>query len=54
MIKCADYVIDLSLEGGEKGGEIVVQGPPDEIIKSKKSHTARYLKRYLWTSSLIP
>lgn len=41
--KCADYVIDLGLEGGE----IVVQGLPEEIIKSKKSHTAKYLKRYL-------
>ncbi len=47
MIKCADHVIDLGPEGGEKGGEIVIQGPPEEIIKSKKSHTARYLKRYL-------
>jgi len=47
VIKCADYVIDLGLEGGEKGGEIVVEGPPEEIAKSRKSHTARYLKKYL-------
>jgi len=47
MIKCADYVIDLGPDGGEKGGEIVVQGLPEDIIKSKKSHTARYLKKYL-------
>jgi excinuclease ABC subunit A len=47
MIKCADHVIDLGPDGGEKGGEIVVQGPPEEIIKSKKSYTARYLKKYL-------
>jgi excinuclease ABC subunit A len=47
VIKCADHVIDLGLEGGEKGGEIVVQGPPEEIIKSRKSHPARYLKKYL-------
>jgi len=47
MIKCADHVIDLGLEGGEQGGEIVVQGKPEDIIKSKKSHTAKYLKRYL-------
>lgn len=47
MIKCADHVIDLGPEGGEKGGEIVIQGPPEEITKSKKSHTAKYLKRYL-------
>lgn len=47
MIKCADYIIDLGPEGGDKGGEIVAQGPPEEIIKSNKSHTARYLKKYL-------
>jgi excinuclease ABC subunit A len=47
VVKCADYVIDLGLEGGEKGGEIVVEGPPEEIAKSRKSHTARYLKKYL-------
>ena len=47
VIKCADHIIDLGPEGGEKGGEIVAQGPPEEIIKSKKSHTALYLKKYL-------
>jgi excinuclease ABC subunit A len=47
VIKCADHIIDLGPEGGEKGGEIVAQGPPEEIIKSKKSHTSRYLKKYL-------
>jgi excinuclease ABC subunit A len=47
MIKCADHILDLGPEGGEKGGEIVAQGPPEEIIKSKRSHTARYLKQYL-------
>lgn len=47
VVKCADHVIDLGPEGGEKGGEILTQGPPEEIIKSKKSHTARYLKKYL-------
>ncbi|KKN16706.1 hypothetical protein LCGC14_0973270, partial [marine sediment metagenome] len=47
VIKCADHIIDLGPEGGDKGGEIVAQGPPEEIIKSKKSHTSRYLKKYL-------
>jgi len=37
----------LGPEGGEKGGEIVAQGPPEEIIKSKKSLTAHYLKKYI-------
>jgi excinuclease ABC subunit A len=47
MIKCADHILDLGPEGGERGGEIVAQGSPEEIIKSKKSHTARYLQKYL-------
>jgi excinuclease ABC subunit A len=47
MIKCADHIIDLGPEGGDQGGEIVVQGPPEIAIQSKKSHTARYLKEYI-------
>jgi len=47
MIKCADHIIDLGPEGGDKGGRIVAQGPPEKIIQSKESHTARYLKKYL-------
>lgn len=47
MIKCADHIVDLGPEGGEKGGRIVAQGPPEEIIRSKKSHTGLYLKKYL-------
>lgn len=47
MIKCADYIIDLGPEGGDNGGEIIAQGPPEEITKSNRSHTARYLKKYI-------
>ena len=47
MIKCADHIIDLGPEGGERGGQIVALGTPEEIILSKTSHTARYLKSYL-------
>ncbi len=47
VIKCADYIIDLGPEGGEQGGKVVAQGTPEEIIKFKRSHTARYLKKYL-------
>lgn len=47
MIKCADHIIDLGPEGGDGGGWIVAQGPPEKIIQSKESHTARYLKKYL-------
>ncbi len=51
MIKCADHIIDLGPEGGDRGGEIVVQGPPESAIRSQKSHTARYLKNYLAAKS---
>jgi excinuclease ABC subunit A len=47
MIKCADHIIDLGPEGGERGGRIVAQGSPETVIRSKRSHTARYLKEYL-------
>ena len=47
LIKCADHIIDLGLEGGEKGGELLAYGTPEEIIKSKTSHTAKYLKEKL-------
>ena len=47
MIKCADFVIDLGPEGGERGGKIVAQGTPEQIIQSKSSHTARFLKIHL-------
>ena len=47
LIKCADYIIDLGLEGGTKGGELIVQGTPEEVIKNKTSHTAKYLKEKL-------
>lgn len=47
VIKSADYIIDLGPEGGNAGGKIVVEGKPEEIIKSKTSYTAKYLKNYL-------
>jgi len=43
MIKCADYVIDLGLEGGEKGGSIIAKGTPEEIAKCKESCTGSAL-----------
>jgi excinuclease ABC subunit A len=43
VIKVSDYIIDLGPEGGEKGGRIVVQGTPEEIVRSKQSRTAKYL-----------
>lgn len=47
VIKSVDYIIDLGPEGGEKGGEIVVMGSPEEIIKNQKSYTSQFLKKYL-------
>ena len=44
IIKCADHIIDLGLEGGEKGGKIIVQGTPEEVAANKESITAIYLK----------
>jgi len=51
VIKCADYVIDLGPEGGERGGTIVTEGSPEEILGSRKSYTAKYLKKYLYHDS---
>ena len=47
VIKVADHIIDLGPEGGEKGGMIVAEGRPEKVVKSKKSHTARFLKSEL-------
>ena len=47
VIKLADYIIDVGLEGGKGGGEILCKGTPEEIIKNKKSYTARFLKKEL-------
>ena len=44
LIKCADYIIDLGKEGGKKGGNLVFQGTPEELILQKESFTAPYLK----------
>ncbi|MFA6534071.1 MAG: excinuclease ABC subunit UvrA [Patescibacteria group bacterium] len=47
VIKCADWVIDLGPEGGDRGGEIVAQGLPEDIAKEKRSFTGQYLKGVL-------
>ena len=47
VIKMSDYIIDLGPEGGDAGGEVVAQGSPEEIIKNKKSYTAKYLRTKL-------
>ncbi|MDT0644016.1 excinuclease ABC subunit UvrA [Zunongwangia sp. F363] len=47
LVKCADHVIDLGPEGGQKGGNLVAEGTPEEIVKNKNSYTAKYLKEKL-------
>ncbi len=47
MIKCADWIIDLGPEGGERGGELVAAGPPEEIINVSASQTGKYLRTVL-------
>ena len=47
VIKSADYIIDMGPEGGEKGGQIICNGTPEEIVKCKESFTGEYLKREL-------
>jgi excinuclease ABC subunit A len=47
VIKCADAIIDLGPEAGEGGGKVVAEGTPEEVAKSRSSHTGRFLKKYL-------
>ena len=47
MIKCADYLIDLGPEGGDKGGTLIKAGTPEEICKCEKSYTGKYLSKML-------
>ena len=47
VIKLADYIIDIGPEGGKGGGQLIAKGTPEEVAKSKKSYTAKYLKKEL-------
>lgn len=47
VIKVVDHIIDLGPEGGDKGGNIVFEGTPEEIVKCKKSYTGKFLEKYL-------
>ncbi len=47
LIKCADHIIDLGLEGGKNGGHIIAEGKPEDIIKNSNSYTGQYLKEKL-------
>ena len=47
VIKCADYIVDLGPEGGDKGGSLLFEGSPEDILSVKKSYTGQYLKKEL-------
>ncbi len=47
LIKTADYIIDLGPEGGEKGGQVIAVGSPEQIVKNEQSYTGKFLKKYL-------
>jgi excinuclease ABC subunit A len=47
VVKCADHVLDIGPEGGEKGGYLVACGTPEEITQCKQSYTGRFLKEKL-------
>ncbi len=47
IIKTADYIIDLGPEGGEKGGQIIAVGTPEQITRNDQSYTGKFLKKYL-------
>jgi len=51
VIRGADYVIDLGPDAGNKGGKVVFEGSPEDMMKSKKSLTGQYLKRYIESMS---
>ena len=47
VIRCADWIIDLGPEGGDRGGKIIAEGTPEQVAKVKKSYTGKYLKQVL-------
>lgn len=47
VIKLADHIIDIGMEGGKKGGQVLCKGTPEDIIKNKKSYTAKFLEKEL-------
>ena len=53
IIKVADYIIDLGPEGGDRGGELVAEGTPEEICKAKGSYTGDFLRQYMRDHHLI-
>ena len=47
VIKTADYMIDIGPEGGDKGGQVIAKGTPEEVAKNPASYTGQYVSKYL-------
>jgi excinuclease ABC subunit A len=47
IIKVAAWIIDLGPEGGDRGGKLIAEGTPEQIVKVKKSYTGKYLKSHM-------
>ncbi len=47
IIKVADWIIDLGPEGGDRGGELIAEGTPEQIVRNKRSYTGKFLKHHL-------
>ena len=47
VIKTADYIIDIGPEGGDKGGQVIAKGTPEEVAKNPASYTGQYVSKYL-------
>jgi len=54
VIKCADWLIDMGPEGGERGGRVVAEGRPEDIVEAPQSYTGQYLRKRLETSAAEP
>ncbi|MCG6894355.1 MAG: excinuclease ABC subunit UvrA, partial [Desulfobacteraceae bacterium] len=53
VVKCADWIADLGPEGGEGGGRLVAEGPPERIVREAASHTGRFLQPYLQPATVL-
>ena len=54
VIRCADWLVDLGPEGGDKGGEVIAVGTPEEVAQSPRSYTGQYLKQVLQQYPAVP
>jgi excinuclease ABC subunit A len=52
VIKTADWIIDLGPEGGDKGGEVIARGTPEDLLRIERSYTGQFLKHVLDTDRL--